>query len=158
MRRVIARLNAIRPSVGPSKLTVDVTGISPAVDDRAPMGRAAPKFFLVRRISLLIFVSQGCAVRKCVLGGQGVGGKELVRDQLGVIAQVAGTAVPPLVTAAVPRELRIDPCEKKSKRDKLRRVGQRSVGGRRRGSRSHSRSTFYSGNPAAKFAKISVFG
>ena len=57
------------------------------------------------------------------------------RDQLGVIAQVAATVAPPLVTAAVRREPRIDPCEKKSKRDELRRVGQRSVGGRRRGSR-----------------------
>ena len=44
-----------------------------------------------------------------------------MRDQLGVIAQVAATAVPALVTAAVPRELRVDPCEKKSKRDELRR-------------------------------------
>jgi len=68
-------------------------------------------------------------------GGWGIGGKELVRDQLGVIAQVAATAVPPLVTAAVPRELRIDPCEKKSKRDEPGRVGQRSVGGRKRWSR-----------------------
>ena len=80
----------------------------------------------------------------------------LVRDQLGVIAQGAATAAPALVTAAVPRDLRIDPCEKKSKRDELRRLGQRSVDDLRRGSRSHSRSTFYSGNAAAKFAKISV--
>jgi hypothetical protein len=43
----------------------------------------------------------------------------LVRDQLGVIAQVAATAAPRLVTAAVPRELRIDPCEKKSKETSL---------------------------------------
>ena len=58
----------------------------------------------------------------------------LVRDRLSVIAQVAATAAPRLVTAAVPRDLRIDPCEKKSKK-KLGRVGQRSVGGRGRGSR-----------------------
>ena len=51
-------------------------------------------------------------------GGWGnLEGKALVRDQLGVIAQVAAAVAPPLVTAAVPRELRIDPSEKKSKRD-----------------------------------------
>ena len=61
------------------------------------------------------------------------------------------------VTAAVPRDVRIDPSEKKSKRDELRRMGQRSFGGRGRGSRWHSRSTFYSGNAAAKFAKICGF-
>ena len=83
------------------------------------------------------------------------GGKVLVRDRLGVVAQAAASAAPPLVTAAAPRDLRIDPCERKSKRDELRRVGQRSVGGR--GSRWHGRSTFYSGNAAAKFAKISFF-
>lgn len=66
--------------------------------------------------------NRGLGVRKCVLGGTGVGGiggKGLVRDQLGVIAQVAATAAPHLVTAAVPRELRIDPCEKKSKERSL---------------------------------------
>ena len=89
-------------------------------------------------------------------GGDG-GGKVLVRDRLSVIARVAATAAPPLVTAAVPRELRIDPCEKKLKRDELTRVGQRSVGGRGRWSRKHNRSTFYSGNAAAKFATICVF-
>ena len=47
------------------------------------------------------------------------GGKRLVRDQLGVITQVAATAAPRLVTAAVPRELRVDPCEKKSKETRL---------------------------------------
>ena len=95
---------------------------------------------------------------KNVLGGMGVAGwgKGARQGSLGVIAQVAATAAPPLVTAAVPRDLRIDPCEKKSKRDELRRVGQRSVGGR--GSRWHSRSTFYSGNAAAKFAKRFGFG
>jgi hypothetical protein len=77
----------------------------------------------------------------------------LVRDRLGVIVQVAATAAPPF-TAVVPRDLRIDPCEKKSKRDELRRAGQRGVDGRGRGSRKHSRSTFYSGNAAAKFAKM----
>ena len=45
----------------------------------------------------------------------------LVRDQLGVIAQVAATAAPRLVTAAVPRELRVDPCERKSKRREFAR-------------------------------------
>jgi len=55
-------------------------------------------------------------------GGWGIGGKVLVRDQLGVIAQVAATAAPRLVTAAVPRELRIDNCEKKFERDETRRL------------------------------------
>jgi hypothetical protein len=50
---------------------------------------------------------------------RGVGGKVLVRDQSGVIAQVAATAVPRLVTAAEPRELRVDPCEKKWKETSL---------------------------------------
>jgi len=54
-------------------------------------------------------------------GGRGNRGKVLVRDQLGVIAQVTATAAPRLVTAAVPRELRIDPCEKKSKRREFAR-------------------------------------
>lgn len=61
-------------------------------------------------------------IRKCVLGRTGVGGiggKGLVTDQLGVIAQVAATAALRSVTAAVPRELRIDPCEKKSKETSL---------------------------------------
>jgi hypothetical protein len=72
-----------------------------------------------------------CAcIKKCVLGGTGVGGiggKALVRDQLGVIAQVAAAAAPVLVTAAVPRDLRVDPCERKSKRDEPGRVEERSV-------------------------------
>jgi hypothetical protein len=53
-------------------------------------------------------------------GGLGVGEKELVRDRLGVIPQVVATA-PPWVTAAVPRDLHIDPCEKKSKRREFAR-------------------------------------
>jgi hypothetical protein len=55
-----------------------------------------------------------CSGRK---GGSGESGERLVRDQLGVIAQEAATAAPRLLTAAVPRELRMDPCEKKSKRE-----------------------------------------
>ena len=105
-------------------------------------------------------MSELCAVRKCVLGGTGVGGiggKALVRDQSGVIAHAAAALVPVLVTAAVPRDLRVDPCEEKSKRDELRRVEQSSVS-RGRGCRKHDRSTFYSGNAAAKFAKICGFG
>jgi hypothetical protein len=64
----------------------------------------------------------GLGQRKRVLGGAGVGGiggKGLVRDQLGVIAQMAAAAAPRLVTAAVPRDLRVDPCEKKSKETSL---------------------------------------
>jgi hypothetical protein len=45
------------------------------------------------------------------------GGKGLVRDQLDVVAQAAAAAV--LVTAPMPRDLRDDPCEEKSKRDAL---------------------------------------
>jgi len=66
----------------------------------------------------------------------GVGEKELLRDSLRGITQVVPRGGTPLwVTAAVPSELRIDPCEKKSKKDELRPGGQRSVDGRRRGSR-----------------------
>ena len=50
-----------------------------------------------------------------------MGVKVLVRDRLSVIARVAATAAPRLVTAAVPRELRIDPCEKKTKRREFAR-------------------------------------
>ena len=82
----------------------------------------------------------------------------LVRNQLGVIARAAAIVAPCLVTAAVPRDLLIDPCEKKSKKDEIRRVGQRSVGGRRRESCGHGRSTIYSGNAGSKFAKCSIFG
>jgi hypothetical protein len=91
-----------------------------------------------------------------VFWGEGLGesGESARQGSLGVIVQAAATAATLLVTAAVPRELRIDPCEKKSKRDELRRVGQRSVDSRRRGSRWHSRSTFYSGNAATKFSKM----
>ena len=74
-----------------------------------------------------------------------------------MIAQAAATVVPALVTAAVPRYLRVDPCERKSKRDEPGRAGQRSVDSRERGSREHGRSTFYSGNAAAKFAKMCGF-
>ena len=94
-------------------------------------------------------------------GGLGeFGGKELVRNQLGIICAGAATVAPCLVTAAVPRDLRVDPCEEKSKRDELRRMRQRSVAGRgrRRGSGKHGRSTFYSGNEAAKFAKMCTSG
>ena len=61
------------------------------------------------------------------------GGKELVRDQSGVIAHAAAVVVPHLVTAAAPRDLRVDPCEEKSKRDEFSRMRQRSVAGRGRG-------------------------
>lgn len=52
-------------------------------------------------------------------GGWGNRGKGARQGQLGVIAQVAATAAPRLVTAAVPRELRIDPCEEESKKTSL---------------------------------------
>jgi hypothetical protein len=98
-----------------------------------------------------------CGKKMCSGRNGGWGNRGKV-GSLGVIVQTAATAATRLVTAAVPRDLQIDPCEKKSKRDELRRVGQRSVDGRKRGSRWHSRSTFYSGNAAAKFAKICGFG
>lgn len=61
-----------------------------------------------------------------VLGGTwGLRLREGARHgSLGVIASVAAPAAPQLVTAAVPHDLRIDPCEKKSKRNELRRVEQ----------------------------------
>ena len=61
-----------------------------------------------------------------------MGVKMLVRDWLGVIAQVAATAAPPMVTAAVPRELRIDPREKKKSREP-RPAAPWSIAGRSRG-------------------------
>ena len=64
----------------------------------------------------------------------------LVRDWLGVIAQVAATAATPFVTAAVPREPRIDPYEKKTKKRELRRVAPRSDAG----GRCHWRAGFHS--------------
>ena len=88
--------------------------------------------YFLERFVRADWVKKMCSGRN---GGRGNRGKVLVRDQSGVIAQVAATAAPRLVTAAVPRELRVDPCEKKSKREELGRVGQRSVDGRRRGSR-----------------------
>ncbi len=89
-------------------------------------------------------------------GGWGIGDSAR-QGSLGVIVQAAASAATLLVTAAVPRELRIDPCKKKSRRGELGRVEQRSVDGRSRGSRCHNRSTFYSENAAAEFAKICVF-
>ena len=97
-----------------------------------------------------------------------MGVKMLVRDWVGVIAQVAATACPPYnvagffmaFAAANANRLRIDPCEKKSKRRELRRVAPGSVGGRGNWSHWHGDSiaTFYSGNAAAKFAKRFGFG
>ena len=57
----------------------------------------------------------------CSEGVGGIGGNVLVRDQLGVIARAAAIVAPCLGTAAVPRDLLIDPCEKKSKRRKITR-------------------------------------
>jgi len=80
--------------------------------------------------------------QESVVGARGLGGwgvKAFVKDWLGVIAQVAATTATPSVTAAVPRELRIDPREKKKSR-KLRPPAPWSVGGRsrRRGSYWHT--------------------
>ena len=74
------------------------------------------------------------AQEKMCSGGMGawVGGIVLVRDQLGVIAQGAAAAAPRLVTAAVPRDLRIDPCEKKKSRER-RPAAPWSIAGRSRG-------------------------
>ena len=87
------------------------------------------------------------------------GGKELVRDQSGVIAHAAAAVVPHLVTAAAPRDLRVDPCEEKSKEMSLTvcdkgtllvaLVGLYLV--------NMTVAIFYSGNEAAKFAEICAF-
>jgi hypothetical protein len=82
----------------------------------------------------------------------------LVRDQSGVIAQVAATAVPRLVTAAEPRELRVDPCEKKWKETSLGLCDRGAWIVVSAGLLNIAVSTFYSGNAAAKFAKCSIFG
>jgi hypothetical protein len=81
-----------------------------------------------------------------------LGVKGLVRDWLGVIAQVAVTAAP-WVTAAVPRELRIDPCEKKSKGNEFARWRERAPTARWYHGHGVPISTYYSGNGGAKFAK-----
>jgi len=60
-----------------------------------------------------------------------------------VIARAAAVVAPCLSTAAVPRDLLIDPCEEKSKRDELSRVGQRCVDGRGRGRKSCTHSSCY---------------
>jgi len=83
----------------------------------------------------------------------GLGVKVLVRDRLGVIAPVAATAAPPLVTAAVPRELRIDPCEKKTKGNECARWREGAPTGRWCHGHGVSISTYYSGNGGAKFSK-----
>ena len=93
-------------------------------------------------------------------GAWGLGVKVLVRDWLRVIAKVAAIAAPPLVTAAVPRELRIDRREKKTKGRELRRVAPRIVGGR--GNSSHwpraSTVTFFSWKTGTMFSKRFGFG
>jgi len=83
----------------------------------------------------------------------------LVRDQLRVIADAAAAAVTVLVTAAVPRDLRVDPCERKSKKMSLAVchkgallvlvIGVNLV--------NMTIATFYSGNEEAKFAEICSF-
>jgi len=90
-------------------------------------------------------------------GGWGLGGKGLVRDWLGVIAQVVAIAVPPMVAAAVPRELRIDPREKKKSREP-RPAAPWSIDGRSRGRGSHWHARdcvviFFSGKTGTKFSK-----
>ena len=61
-----------------------------------------------------------CARENVFWGDGGLGwGNCARRGSLGVMAQVAATAAPALVTAAVPRDLRIDPCERKSKETNL---------------------------------------
>ena len=86
-------------------------------------------------------------------GAWGLGVKVLVRDRLGVIAPVAATAAPPLVTAAVPRELRIDPCEKKTKGNEFARWREGMPPGRRCHGHVVPISTYYSGNGGTKFSK-----
>ena len=74
-----------------------------------------------------------------------------------MIAQVVAIAVPPMVAAAVPRELRIDPREKKSREP--RPAAPWSIAGRSRGRGCHwhiSRDCvviFFSGKTGTKFSK-----
>ena len=88
------------------------------------------------------------------------GGKELVRNQLGIICAGAATVAPCLVTAAVPRDLRVDPCEEKSKRDEFSRIRQRSVDARVVAVYlvNMTVAIFYSGNEAPKFAEMCTSG
>ena len=66
---------------------------------------------------------------------------------------------PVLVKAAVPRDLRVDPCEEKSKRDEFSRMRQRSVAVVLLGVYlvNMTVAIFYSGNEAAKFPEICGF-
>jgi len=91
-----------------------------------------------------------------------LGVKVLVRDRLGVIAQVAATACPPFNVAGLYRafaaananRLRIDPCEKKkTKRCEFARWREGVPPGRRCHGHVVSISTYYSGNGGAKFSK-----
>jgi len=79
--------------------------------------------------------------------GNGVGesgAKVLVKESARPDAAGAATVAPCLVTAAVPRDLLIDPCEEKSKRGELRqRVRQRIGDGRGRGLESGIHSSCY---------------
>ena len=76
-----------------------------------------------------------------------------------MIAQLAATAAPRLVTAAVPRDLRIDPVRKSRKETSLDawRQGALVVVSVGAGLVGMMVATFYSGNAAAKFAKICGF-
>ena len=69
---------------------------------------------------------------KDVFWGMGFGVKERCSsvDELSVIAQAAATPALHLVIAADPRDLRIDPCAKKSRKGELSRIEQRSIDGR----------------------------
>jgi len=69
---------------------------------------------------------------KDVFWGMGFGVKERCSsvDELSVIAEAAATPAPHLVTAADPRDLRIDPSAKKSEQGEPSRIEQRRVDGR----------------------------
>jgi hypothetical protein len=107
-----------------------------------------------------------------------LGVKGLARDRLGLIAPVAASAVPPLVTAAVPRDVRlpavasrlavvprpldegwlakagIDPCEKKkTKRREFARWREGVLPGRRYHGHGVSIVTFFSWKTGTKFSK-----
>ena len=58
-----------------------------------------------------------------------------------------------VVTAAVPRELRIDPCEKKTKGNEFARWREAVPPGGRCHGHVVPISTYYSGNGGAKFSK-----
>ena len=99
--------------------------------------------------------SGGLGVKNCS-GGllEGLGGKG---DSLGLgeagLPDWPRLRVELFVTAAVPRELRIDPCEKKTKGNECARWREGAPTGRWCHGHVVPISTYYSGNGGTKFSK-----